>query len=71
MNDKQRGLYAKYRPIERADAPNEKHEDCEYFVLDLTHDPFAREAALMYAFRCRDEYPQLAEDLAAEVARLS
>lgn len=70
MNDKQRGLYAKYKPIERADAPNPKHEGCEYFVLDLTHDPFAKDAALMYAFLCKDKYPKLANDLAALVSRL-
>lgn len=36
--DKKRGLYSKFK-VERTDgssAPGEKHDACEYFVLDLT-----------------------------------
>jgi hypothetical protein len=60
-----RGLYGKYR-VERTDgksAPGAKHHGCEYFVLDLTHDRFAREALTAYARACADEYPTLANDL--------
>lgn len=75
----QRGLYAKYLPITRADgqsAPGEKHDGCEYFVLDITHDPHALPALHAYALSCESDYPALAADLrtaagnAPEVARL-
>jgi hypothetical protein len=67
MNDKQRGLYAKYKPIERLDAPNPKHDGCEYFILDLTHDAIARDAVLLYALLCKADYPELAKDLVSLV----
>jgi hypothetical protein len=63
--DKERGLYEKFR-VERTDgrsAPGEKHEGCDYFVLDLRHDPFAYTAAQAYADACSWEYPQLSLDL--------
>jgi hypothetical protein len=63
-----RGIYAKFR-VERTDgksAPGEKHDGCEYFVLDRTHDRFAAAALRAYAEACRDEYPQLAADLLAD-----
>jgi hypothetical protein len=49
MSDKTTGLYAKYH-VERTDPKKqEKHAECRYFVLDLTHDLHARGAALAYA----------------------
>jgi hypothetical protein len=33
----------------RDQVATDKHHRCEYFVLDLTHDPLARAAALTYA----------------------
>jgi len=69
MGDKTRGLYGKFR-IERTDgksAPGEKHDGCDYFVLDLTHDPHARPALMAYAKSCAEEYPLLAADLLAKV----
>lgn len=63
--DKNRGLYHKFN-IERTDgasAPGGKHEGCEYFILDLTHDKHAIAAILAYAKSCRKEYPKLADDL--------
>ena len=65
MGDRTRGLYEKFR-IERNDgksAPGEKHERCEYFVLDVTHDPHALPALAAYAASCRTEYPLLAADI--------
>ena len=65
MNDKIVGLYQKFR-VHRTDGSSEpggKHENCEYFVLDLDHDPFAYAALQRYAQACRKEYPQLADDL--------
>lgn len=59
------GLYGKYQ-IERVDgtsAPGRKHHKCEYFVLDLTHDPHAIPAIKAYADSCRNCFPTLALDL--------
>lgn len=64
-----RGLYGKFR-IERADgrdARGEKHDGCDYFVLDLTHDKHAKAAIRAYAHDCREERPQLSRDLIAKV----
>lgn len=65
MGDKTRGLYEKFLVQRRdgTDAPGGKHEGCEYFVLDLTHDPFALKAVRAYAVWCAEEYPLLAQDL--------
>lgn len=65
MNDKSRGLHRKFT-VKRTDGqskPGKKHEDCEYFVLDITHDPFALPALEAYAESCRNDYPELAKDL--------
>lgn len=65
MGDRDAGLYAKYR-VERTDGsstPGGKHELCEYFVLDVTHDPFALAALDAYIDACGAEYPNLADDL--------
>lgn len=63
--DANRGLYGKYR-VERVDGssgPGGKHEGCDYFVLDLTHDHHAKAALKAYADSCRADYPLLAADL--------
>ena len=70
MNDKNRGLDDKFSRIERADgesAPCGKHDGCDYFVLDLTHDDFAITAIEAYAQACVEDYPQLAKDLMRKV----
>lgn len=59
--DRTKGLYEKYR-IERV-VPSEKHAECRYYVLDLSHDAFAPAALRAYAAECRAEYPLLARDL--------
>lgn len=72
MADTARGLYNKFRSIERTDgtsAPGEKHDGCAYFVLDLTHDPYAVPALTRYAEACEQEYPALAADLRNLLAR--
>lgn len=65
MNQHEMGLYGKFevRRLDGTDAPGGKHEHSEYFVLDLTCDPFARCALATYALACAKEYPKLAEDL--------
>ena len=63
------GLYAKFT-VTRTDGqsePGRKHDHCDYFVLDLTHDPFALPALKAYAEACRSEYPALASDLDAKL----
>ena len=71
MSDKQRGLYGKFSVgrTDGTDAPGKKHDGCEYFVLDLTHDDYAIPALIAYAKACRKEYPALAADLDRIVAR--
>ncbi|MCR4341898.1 MAG: hypothetical protein NUW01_18635 [Gemmatimonadaceae bacterium] len=66
MGDSTRGLYNKFKNIERTDGqsgPGGKHEHCDYFVLDVTHDKHAGPALLAYAESCKAEYPLLAQDL--------
>jgi hypothetical protein len=63
-HDRDRGLYEKYR-VERTDGRADLHPDCQYFVLDLTHDKFAPPAIAAYADACEDEFPALARDLRA------
>lgn len=64
-HDRNQGLYDKFvvRRTDGTDGPGGKHADCEYFVLDLTHDPFARAALVSYAEACRKEFPSLYRDL--------
>lgn len=69
MSDKSRGLYNKFR-VDRTDgssAPGGKHHGCDYFVLDLTHDPYAVAALTAYADACEATYPQLATELRAKI----
>lgn len=65
MGDKSRGLYEKFK-VERTDgksATGEKHDGCQYFVLDMTCDPHAIPALLAYAQSCQADYPLLAKDV--------
>lgn len=48
--------------------PGQKHDGCKYFVLDLTHDPFAWPALRAYADACRASHPGLAADLDTMIA---
>lgn len=65
--DTQRGLYAKFN-VSRTDgssAPGGKHDGCDYFVLDVTHDKHAPAALAAYAASVAATYPQLASDMRA------
>ncbi|MCM2331493.1 MAG: hypothetical protein NDI70_09370 [Pseudomonas sagittaria] len=66
------GPYNKYHVhrLDGRDAPGGDRHGARYFVLDLDHDPHAREALRTYADECEDAYPQLAADLRAEIDRL-
>ena len=60
-----RGFFEEFN-VSRTDgtsAPGEKHDGCQYFVLDLTHDPYALVAIAAYSKMCEKEYPKLAQDL--------
>lgn len=63
-------MYPKYIVTRRdgGSQPGKKHEHCQYFVLDLDHDPFAVDALRAYAYACVAEYPALADDLLNQVA---
>jgi hypothetical protein len=66
-----KGLYRKFA-VTRADGsskPGGKHENCYYFVLDLDHDKYAIPALIAYASVCWEEYPELADDIMAMVAK--
>jgi hypothetical protein len=68
MNDSIKGLYHKF-DVQRTDGSSSKggkHEKCDYFVLDLTHDKHAPAAIRAYAESCQNEYPMLAIDLLAK-----
>lgn len=65
QDDKPRGLYRKF-DVYRTDGssrPGAKHHNCEYFVLDLSHDKHAEAALRAYADSCAGEFPRLAADL--------
>jgi len=62
LRDEERGLYRKYY-VRKLNDPTGKHKNCFFFVLDLTHDPYAIQAAQTYADACRGRYPILAKEL--------
>lgn len=58
-------IYHKFN-VSRTDGSSEpggKHQNCRYFVLDISHDPFAQYALKAYADACEKTYPMLAEDI--------
>ena len=61
----QQGLFRKFdvRRTDGSSKPGGKHEGCEYFVLDVDHDPLARVALQAYADSCDATHPQLSQDL--------
>jgi hypothetical protein len=64
------GLYNKFN-VTRADgrhAEGEKHANCEYFVLDVSHDKHALPAIVAYADSCKSDYPLLSADLRNKAA---
>jgi len=61
-----KGIYNKFTVV-RVDGQDmlddDKHYQCDYFVLDLTHDRHALPALHAYAKSVMDEKPELAIDL--------
>lgn len=56
------GIYRKYL-VKRLRDREHKHRRCEFFVLDLMHDPFAAPALEAYAAACEKTHAPLATDL--------
>jgi hypothetical protein len=69
MDKRQLGIYHKYylSRTDGKDGPGQKHEFCEYYVLDLDHDVYALAALSAYANACAVEYPKLSAELMAKV----
>ena len=63
---KRDGIFRKFS-VSRTDGadqkPGDKHFNCVYFVLDISHDKFAGPALKAYAEACRKELPELSADL--------
>lgn len=68
MGDPTKGLHDKFHVTRTDGDPTGKHLDCDYFVLDLTHDPHSRAALAAYAESCAYDLPKLAVDLRAVLA---
>jgi hypothetical protein len=58
-------IYGKFyvTRVDGRDRPGGDKANAQYYVLDYANDPFAREALMYYAFKCADEFPQLANDI--------
>lgn len=58
-------IYEKFK-VTRTDGRHKlggKHVGCEYFVLDITHDPFALPSLWAYAIACVSTHPELSGSL--------
>ncbi len=67
LDDRARGLYPRYE-LKRLDGTPGKHNKCDFFVLDLTHDKHAAPALLSYAMSAQaDGFKQLADDLFSKI----
>lgn len=69
LDQKSIGLYKKFNVTrtDGKDQPGAKHENDEYFVLNLTSDANAVPALAAYAEACQEKYPALADDLRKKV----
>lgn len=61
----EKGIFDKFivTRVDGTHAFGKKHHNCDYFVLDMTHDKFALAAIRAYANACQKEYPVLAKDI--------
>lgn len=46
-----------------------KHRECDFFVLDLTHDAAARSAVLLYAKIREKKQPEIAKNIRIKVSK--
>lgn len=69
MGNPEKGFYNKFNVsrVDGTDRSGGKHDGCEYFVLDLTHDPHAAVAVRAYAEACKEDYPLLAANLLQKI----
>lgn len=65
LTNRAQGVYRKFdvRRVDGSSEPGGKHHGCEYFVLDVTHDPHARAALAAYAAAVEATHPTLAADM--------
>jgi len=65
LTNRAQGVYRKFdvRRTDGSSEPGGKHHGCEYFVLDVTHDPHARAALAAYATAVESTHPALAADM--------
>lgn len=72
-DNKSKGIYNKFivNRVDETDAPGGKHDGCEYFVLDATHDVYAYAALMAYADACEADYPKLAADIRARYTQVT
>lgn len=61
----QQGIFEKFTVIRNdgSSEPGGKHDHCQYFVLDLNHDPHAKAAMQAYAMSCKDSHPLLSDEI--------
>lgn len=61
----QQGIFRKFivQRVDGSDQPGGKHCGCEYFVLDVNHDPYAKPALQTYARACEGTHPELSDQL--------
>lgn len=70
MGDKTKGWIRKYivRRSDDTDQPGGKHDGCDLFVMDLTHDPLAIIPMLEYAYNANIAgYKPLAREIVQKV----
>lgn len=68
-DNKSKGIYHKFN-VSRTDGSDQlgrKHDSCDYFVLDITHDVYAANALAAYADACEADYPKMAQDIRARL----
>lgn len=58
-------IYGKFHVVraDGRDGPGDKHDGCDYFVLDLSHDPAAQPAVMAYADAVEATHPRLAASI--------
>lgn len=61
MPEQSKGLYNKYK-VERIDGKPGR-ENCQYFVVDVCHDPYGPAAVRAYIDALPDDFAQLKADL--------
>ena len=68
----QQGIFRKFEVsrVDGSDALGGKHHNCEYFVLDITHDPYALNALDAYAKACSETHQQLSVELARKTTQI-